>query len=264
MLIRTPLSLYFPKPTFRRPAKVALVVLYTTKYSHITMAMQPMAMYGIEVPCGDVAISARPDIPSAFRITMAAIDPSAEPEGEEDAPPRATLKVIRQSLFDDEDDLDDDSDDGFDTEEMERILAGEASDESSEDDDAEVNGGPSDPAKSKQAKRAAAEKKIRKLLAQDGMDLDDEEEEESDDEPNGINGINGVSKSAKGKGKMPASDSDEDEDDLDMDDEEEFEEFVVCTLDPSKVRTISTTRMQQLLTPCTALSTAARHYLWRE
>ncbi|KAK5168791.1 peptidylprolyl isomerase fpr3 [Saxophila tyrrhenica] len=189
------------------------------------MSLTPMAMFGMEVPAGDVAIAARPDIPSAFRITMAAIDPSAEPEGEEGAIPRATLKVIRQTMFDESDD---ESDDGFDTEEMERILAEEASDESS--DDEEVNGGPSDPSKSKAAKRAAAEKKIKKLLAQDGMDVDDESDD--DEMPNGVNG---VAKSAKSKGKMPASDSDEDEgDDTDMDGEEEFEELVLCTLDTSK------------------------------
>ena len=180
------------------------------------MALMPMAMYGLEVPAGDVAISARPDVPSAFRITMAAIDPSAEPEGDEGAVPRATLKVIRQSLLDDEDD--------FDQEQMEQLLAEEYSDDSDEDDDdEEVNGGPSDPAKSKKAK-------IQKLLQQDGMDVD---EDSDDDDDALLNGINGTAKSAKALGKMPASDSDEDED-SDMDDVE-VEEYVICTLDPTKV-----------------------------
>lgn len=191
------------------------------------MALMPMVMYGLEVPAGDVAISARPDIPSAFRITMAAIDPSAEPEGADGAVPRATLKVIRQSLLDDDDDEDSDSD--FDQEQMERLLAEEYSDESSDDDDeGEVNGGPSDPAKTKKARKEAAQLEIQKLIEEDGMDVDDESD--SDDMPNGING---VAKSAKALGKMPAGEDDEDED-SDMD-EAFMEEYVICTLDPSKV-----------------------------
>ncbi|KAI7222548.1 hypothetical protein KC365_g11367, partial [Hortaea werneckii] len=185
--------------------------------------MIPMAMYGLEVPCGDVAISARPEIPSAFRITMAAIDPSAEAEGEEGAPQRATLKVIRQPLGDDYDD--DEDDDEFDADEFERRLAEEDDEDDSEDDE-ETNGGPSDPKKSKKARKEAAEAEIRKMLMEEGMDVD-----EDDSKPNG------VSKSAKAKGKMPASDEEDDEDDEDdddMSDEGEVEEFVICTLDPQK------------------------------
>ena len=192
------------------------------------MALMPMAMYGLEVPPGDVAMSARPDIPSAFRITMAAIDPSAEAEGEDGAVPRATLKVIRQSLLDDEDD-DEDSDSDFDQEQMERLLAEEYSDES-DDDDEEVNGGPSDPSKSKKARKEAAKADIKKMLEEDGMDVDDDESED-EDVPNGVSG---AAKSAKALGKLPASDEDEDEDsELD---EVFMEEYVICTLDPNKVR----------------------------
>lgn len=179
---------------------------------------------GLEVPCGDVAISARPEILSAFRITMAAIDPSAEAEGEEGAPQRATLKVIRQPLGDDYDD--DEDDDEFDADEFERRLA-EEDDEDDNEDDEETNGGPSDPKKSKKARKEAAEAEIRKMLMEEGMDVD-----EDDSKPNG------VAKSAKAKGKMPASDEEDDEDDEDdddMSDEGEVEEFVICTLDPQKV-----------------------------
>ena len=191
------------------------------------MAMQPMAMYGLEVPAGDVAISAKPDIPSAFRITMAAIDPSAEPEGDEGAVPRATLKVIRQSLLDAEDD-----DNDFDQEQMEQLLAEEYSDESDEDEGEDVNGGPSDPRKSKKARLEAAKRDVAKLLAEDGMDVDDDDDD--DEQPNGVNGL---VKSSKAKGKMPASDEDDSEDDEDLDDEEggEMDEYVICTLDSTKV-----------------------------
>lgn len=194
------------------------------------MALMPMAMYGLEVPAGDVAIPARPDIPSAFRITMAAIDPSAEPEGEEGVIPRATLKVIRQSLLDDEDDEYDDDDSDFDQEQMERLLAEEYSDDSDEDDE-EVNGGPSDPSKSKKAKLAAAKRDIQKMIEEDGMEVDEDDSEDDDDV---LNGINGFTKSAKALGKLPASDEDEDEDSDDMSDVE-VEEYVICTLDPTKV-----------------------------
>ncbi|KAF2722331.1 hypothetical protein K431DRAFT_245222 [Polychaeton citri CBS 116435] len=174
----------------------------------------PMAMYGLEVPAGDVAISSKGDIPAAFRITMAAIDPTAEPEGEDGQPPRATLKIIRQAIYEDEDD---DDEDEFDVDEMDRILAEGDSDEDNSEDDEELNGGPSDPAKSKQAKKAAARKQILEALAQqDSMEVD---------------GVNG----GKGKGKMPVSDDDEESDESEDDDEEgEFDEFVICTLDPTK------------------------------
>ena len=196
----------------------------------------PMALYGLEVPCGDVAISARPEIQSAFRITMAALDPSAEAEGDEGAPPRATLKVIRQPLsLDDFSDDEDDDEDEFDAEEMERMLAEDDDDDEEDEDDEEVNGGPSDPSKSKKARREAAAKEIAKLLKAEGMDVDDDDDDEDEDVPNGVDG---VLKSVKSKGKMPVGDlDDEDEDESDEDDDEEgeIEEFVLCTLDPQKV-----------------------------
>ncbi|OQO11708.1 hypothetical protein B0A48_03435 [Cryoendolithus antarcticus] len=191
------------------------------------MALLPMAVYGLEVPAGDVAISARSDIPSAFNITMAAIDPSAAPEGEEVAHPRSTLKIIRQPLiFEDSEDDEDDSedDDDFDADEMERMLAEDSSDgEDDDEDDEAVNGGPSDPTKSKAARKAAATAAIKKLLEQDEMDVDEAK----------TNGVK--SKSAKALGKQPASDEDSDEESDDEDMEgAEIEEFVICTLDPTK------------------------------
>ncbi|KAK4498237.1 hypothetical protein PRZ48_010894 [Zasmidium cellare] len=185
-------------------------------------ALLPMAIYGLEVPPGDVAIPARPDIPASFRVTMAAIDPSAEPEGEDGAAPRATLKIIRQSLYE-ESDEDDEDDDEFDVERMEAMLAEDDDDDEDSEDDEEANGGPSDPAKSKKARKEAARKQIQQMLE------DAEMEDDSDDAPNGINGT----KSAKALGKMPASDDDDEEEDSD-DEPEEFEEFVICTLDPNK------------------------------
>ena len=178
-----------------------------------------MAMYGLEVPPGDIAMMAHGDIPAAFRVTMAAIDPSVEPEGDEDeiARPRATLKVVRLSPGDESD-----SEDEMDVDEMDDRFGNiedlvDDDDESSGDDE-DVTGGPSDPARSKQAKRAAAQKEIEKLLADEDMSLDsdDEDDDEGDDKPNGVNG---VVKSSRAKGKMPASIEDSDEEDSDLDDE---------------------------------------------
>lgn len=167
-----------------------------------------------------------------FRITMAAIDPSAEPQiDEEHKVPRATLRIIRVPM-DLDDDEDDEDDEDFDGEDVESIIAKlraggvalpEEDDDSEDDSEDESNGGPSDKAKSKKAKQAALKKKLAQDLAEDEMEID---------------AVNG-----KGKGKISAEeDSDEDDldDDEDEDDEEdEVEEFVLCTLDPERVRLFS-------------------------
>lgn len=148
---------------------------------------------------------------------MAAIDPSAESEHSEggSAQPRATLKLIRAPLVD----MDEESDEEFDPEEMDAMLASDEDEEESSDE--EANGGPSDPTKSKKARKAAAVKQLIKELGED-MDVDQA--------PKG---------KGKGKGKLEISEDfdDDDEEDSDEDDEEDFEpeEFVLCTLDPSKV-----------------------------
>lgn len=145
---------------------------------------------------------------------MAALDPTAEAEevDGENVQPRATLRLIRAPLMD----MDDEDDSEFDPDEMDAMLA---SDEDGESSDEEA--GPSDPAKSKKARKAAAVKQLKKELA---------EEMELDDAPK------------KGKGKQldiseDFEDDDEDEDDEDESDDEDFEpeEFVLCTLDPTKV-----------------------------
>lgn len=214
--------------------------LLSTPILFNVMALLPMAMYGLEVPPGDVAIMAHADIPASFRVTMAAIDPSAEPEGDdgEVARPRATLKVLRLPLGED----DDDSDDDLDIDELDAQFGESDSEEDSEDDDDEdLNGGPSDPAKSKKARQEAAAAQIKQLLMDEGMDVDDDEDDE--DIPNGING---TTKSSKALGKLPKGDDDEDEDedDSDLDEDDmgaEIEEFVICTLDPEKVSSLRCT-----------------------
>ncbi|KAF2402521.1 hypothetical protein EJ06DRAFT_580759 [Trichodelitschia bisporula] len=171
------------------------------------MSSQPVAVYGLEVPAGDIMIQANPaNFPATFRITMAAIDPTAEVEDAGDMPIRSTLKLVRLPFGDDEEDSDDDDDD---ISSIERRL-GLESDESEE----ETNGGPSDPAKSRKARALAL---LEALKKENDMDVDEE-----------ANGVNGD------KGKAKASDEEESDDETDYgsEDLDEMEEFVICTLDP--------------------------------
>ncbi|TEY47350.1 hypothetical protein BOTCAL_0307g00070 [Botryotinia calthae] len=119
------------------------------------MPLLPVAMYGLEVPAGDILIPAVPDFPATFRITMAAIDPTEPADDAEGVKPRSTLKVIRQSSVDEEEDSEDDDEGSDDL--LRALLADNdsGSDEDSEDDE-EANGGPSDPSKSKKAQKQAA------------------------------------------------------------------------------------------------------------
>ncbi|KAF2115318.1 hypothetical protein BDV96DRAFT_493403 [Lophiotrema nucula] len=184
-------------------------------------AMLPASVYGLRVPAGGLPLMATV-IPGTLqiRITMAAIDPSADfiVEGDNKTA-RATLKLIRATpSFED----DSDEDDLDDIEAIKARLAGVISDDDSdlseeEESEEEKNGGPSDPVKAKQAKREAFQKKLQEELDAEAMDVDSL-----------TNGVNGT----KSKGKAKASDdgisSEED------DSEDEHEEFVVCTLDPEK------------------------------
>ncbi|PGG96438.1 hypothetical protein AJ79_09590 [Helicocarpus griseus UAMH5409] len=174
---------------------------------------QPVALYAVKVPPGGILIPAAADASAMFRVTMAAIDPDAEPEFDpetEGKPPRATLKIVRPPPgMDIEDDSDDDD---YDEDEDD--------DEDDEESEDESNGGPSDPAKLKKARKAATLKEI-----EDAMDEDDDDDEEGDD----VDLASAISKLVKGKAKATGDDeSDISEGGLEM------EEVVVCTLDPSK------------------------------
>ncbi|KHN95348.1 Peptidyl-prolyl cis-trans isomerase, FKBP-type [Metarhizium album ARSEF 1941] len=205
------------------------------------MSAVPGPVYGLEVPPGEILIPASMEFPASFRITMAALDPSQEPEADEDgnvpAVPRATLRLVKRAFpgLDDEDE-----DDEIDDEYMKALLA--ASDDDEDEDDEEANGGPSDPAKAKKQKQAAA---IKKLLEATQEDDDDEDDEMKDAKPNGVKGK--AKGKAKGKGKATKEnreaeedddedeDEDEDEDDDDdSDDGADLENFVVCTLDTER------------------------------
>ena len=157
-----------------------------------------------------------------IRITMAAIDPTAEPEADAEgnlpSVPRSTLKIIKASGEVDSDDEDDED-------ALERLLAGGDDEEDSEDDE-EPNGGPSDPSKSKKARQAAAIQKLIEATQEEGSD---DEMQDADVEANGV-------KAKKGKGKASDEDDEEEEDD-DSDDEDDLnvEDYVVCTLDTERV-----------------------------
>lgn len=177
-------------------------------------ALLPVAVYGLEVPAGDLLVPAAIDFPATIRFTMAAIDPTAPPqadsEGNIPAVPRSTLKIVKRRT-----DGDDDDEDDFDHEYFEKLL-GQGEEEDSE---SEEEAGPSDPAKSKKARREAA---IKQLLAATEEESDDEMED-ADSKP----------KSKKGKSKATEED-DEESDEGDDDEEDDLEEFVVCTLDTER------------------------------
>lgn len=155
---------------------------------------------------------------------MAAIDPDASPEYEDDAdsskPPRATLKIIRvPEGMDEEEDSDDEDyedDDEMDSEE--------------DSDDEEVNGGPSDKEKAKKQREAAALKDLA-----DAMDEDDSGEDGEVD----IASV--ISKLIKGKGRAADDEDDEDDEEEGL----ELEEVVVCTLDTQKVSHIPTGKKKE-------------------
>ncbi|KIX98301.1 uncharacterized protein Z520_05602 [Fonsecaea multimorphosa CBS 102226] len=191
--------------------------------------VQPVALYAMKVPPGDIMVPAVPEFAAMFRLTMAAIDPSAEPELEDPddkRPARATLKLIRvpDGMLDEDDDDDDDED----------YLAAledddEEDDEDDEDeDDEEVNGGPSE----KKSKASAGDEDD-----DDDEDMEDEDDEDDDDEDAAaIARLTELMKSAKGKGKAKALEGEDDADDEEDEDDEalEMDEVVICTLDPEK------------------------------
>lgn len=163
-------------------------------------------------------IPAAIQFPATIRITMAAIDPSAAPEADEEgnipAVPRSTLKIIKASGGEPDSDSDEDDDDA-----LARLLSGGDSEEDSEEE--EANGGPSDPSKSKAARQAAA---IKKLLAAT-------QEEGSDEEMEDANGA----KSKKGKAKASEDDSEEDSEEESGDEDDlNLEDYVICTLDTER------------------------------
>ncbi|QDS71592.1 hypothetical protein FKW77_006278 [Venturia effusa] len=182
----------------------------------MSAALRPVAVYGLEVPCSDMAVSGNPaQFNASYRITMAAIDPTAMPNIEDPAaPPRATLKMIRLPVDDSDDESDEDSEDD-DIESIRRRLGitDEDEDEEAETSDEETNGGPGE--KTKKAREEA----LKKTLNKEGMDVDS---------PKAVNGI----KPGKGKAKASNDESEEDSESEDLDDGfSDIEEFVICTLD---------------------------------
>lgn len=194
------------------------------------MVSEALAIYGLTVPPNEGPIPAcTVNFPARFRITMAAIDPTAEPEADPEgnlpSVPRSTLKLIRVPASDsDDEDEDDDEED-----EYLKALINASSDDEDEDDDDEPNGGPSDQSKkSKKQRRAEALASLIKAAQEEAED-DESDEEMADAKPNGV-------KSKKGKEKATAED-DEEDDEEDSDEEDDLfsaEELVICTLDTDR------------------------------
>lgn len=148
---------------------------------------------------------------------MAAIDPTATPQTEDDSesapPPRATLKMIRLPVDESDDEADEDFEDD-DIESIRRRLGITDEDEDAETSDEEINGGPGE--KTKKAREEA----IKKALDKEGMDIDI---------PNGVNGTK------LDKGKAKASDDESEADSESDDGAPDMDEFVICTLDSRQV-----------------------------
>ncbi|CAK7567264.1 MAG: peptidylprolyl isomerase fpr3 [Sporothrix epigloea] len=199
--------------------------------------MSEQGVFGLQVPPGGVLIPVNLDFPATIHISMAALDPTAEPEADDEgkvpATGRSTLRLVRRPIkFLDEDDEDDDEDESdIDDEYLQNLLAG-----SDSDDDDEPNGGPSDPSK---ARRKEDLRALLAAAAEEDDDEDDEDEEMADAAAvlKSAAKKNGKADKVKGKGKEPATEED-DEDDEDEDDEDDddlvLEDFVVCTLDTEK------------------------------
>ncbi|KAH8704888.1 hypothetical protein BGW36DRAFT_331872 [Talaromyces proteolyticus] len=176
--------------------------------------VQPVALYALQVPPGGILVPALPEEAAAmFRVSMAAIDPDATPEFEDDAdtnkPPRATLKIVRIPG-----DLGEDSDDESDDEDYT-----DEEDSEEDSDDEEINGGPSDKEKAKKLKEKATLKEL-----EEAMETDDS------DDPESLKSI--ISKLVKGK--APATGEEDEEEDDEDEEGLELEEVVVCTLDTEK------------------------------
>ncbi|CAM1506720.1 Fc.00g063610.m01.CDS01 [Cosmosporella sp. VM-42] len=187
------------------------------------MSAVPGPVYGLEIPPGEILIPAAMEFPASFRITMAAVDPTEDPEADDEgnipAVPRSTLRLVKRA-FPGLDDEDDEVDDEY----MKALLAADSgSDE--DDEEEEANGGPSDPAKAKKQKQLAA---IKKLMEATEGDSDDEME---DAKPNGVK--------SKGKAKATEEESEDDEEEEEDSDDEsdegaDLENFVICTLDTER------------------------------
>ncbi|KAI5846752.1 FK506-binding protein [Tricharina praecox] len=131
----------------------------------MSAGVQSVAFWGLQVPAGDEPTIAASEIPGVhmFRLTMAAIDPSAKPL-DETKPKRATLKIIRRPLdlddYEDEDEEDEEDDEEDDEEEQAQLQH-----------------------TSKKLREAdKAIKKALKAAEQNAMEVDAKEDDSDDDE----------------------------------------------------------------------------------
>lgn len=190
-----------------------------------------VALYGLTVTPSEEPIPAfgYESYPATFKLTMAALDPFAKAEQNETTEGTdfkgATLKIIR--IPNDESDSEDEYDDEDGMDLLEGLGDSDEDDDEDAEEDEDLVGGPSDPSKSAKALKIAALKEALAEAEDDDMEVDASPK---------------LSAKAKGKAKALVDDEeelDEDEEDSDEDDVDEIEgpeEFVLCTLDPSKVR----------------------------
>ncbi|RPA79332.1 hypothetical protein BJ508DRAFT_415972 [Ascobolus immersus RN42] len=118
------------------------------------MSYQPVALFAVEVSPGEIIPVHDGDLPAHIQITMAAIDPTAEPQNK-DGPKLSTLRLIRHA--------------------MDAPGMGD-SDSEDEDEDDELSSDDEEEEKSSKGKKSA------KAGKKDEMDVDSEEEEEDEDD----------------------------------------------------------------------------------
>ncbi|KAF3941506.1 Helicase [Dactylella cylindrospora] len=164
------------------------------------MTGNPIRLWSLQVPpTGEIIALEELGIPINVAITMAAIDPTEEVKG--DGPKLSTLRIVHQNIAEPEiDDFDDD----------ESIDSDLASGDDSEEGDSEEEEDSEDEKTDKKGKAAKPKAKGEKKVLAGKDDEDDDEDDEDDEDYDSL--LAG----------------------LDSDDEDDYQEVVVCTLDPTK------------------------------
>ncbi|KAH8155129.1 uncharacterized protein LAJ45_00138 [Morchella importuna] len=126
------------------------------------MSLLPVAIWGLQVKADGSISPAIANIPATFRVTMAAIDPTAKPKDPKQ-PLRSTLKIMRRPLQNPDFDEDDEDDEETDSE----------SEEESEEEAPSVKGNKGSKKSAAPAKKAAEEDED-----EDDLDLSDDDEYE--------------------------------------------------------------------------------------
>ncbi|KAI5838367.1 hypothetical protein DFP73DRAFT_261753 [Morchella snyderi] len=126
------------------------------------MSLLPVAIWGLQVKADGSIIPAITNIPATFRVTMAALDPTAKPKDPKQ-PLRSTLKIMRRPLQNPDFDEDDEDDEETDSE----------TDSDSEEEAPSAKG-----KKGLKKSAATAKKAVEEDEDEEGLNLSDDDEYE--------------------------------------------------------------------------------------